>query len=133
MCGMGRRWQGAKRSGRGGGGGGLCGGGEQIKKNRQMQTRGNALHSQAQMHLSSLCQAWLNLKTHTVSETERQNIMSDYISQTITVSSCQSDISNQCQIKTPCITGMAEKSNPPLAGWLLLPAGWFVRGGGGGG
>ena len=50
--------------------------------------------------------------------------MSDYISQTITVSSCQSDISNQCRIKTPCITGMAEKSNPPLAGW---------RGGGGGG
>ena len=48
--------------------------------------------------------------------------MSDYISQTITVSSCQSDISNQCRIKTPCITGMAEKSNPPLAGW---------RGGGG--
>ena len=33
--------------------------------------------------------------------------MSDYISQTITVSSCQSDISNQCRIKTPCITGMA--------------------------
>ena len=28
--------------------------------------------------------------------------MSDYISQTITVSSCQSDISNQCRIKTPC-------------------------------
>ena len=27
--------------------------------------------------------------------------MSDYISQTITVSSCQSDISNQCRIKTP--------------------------------
>ena len=42
--------------------------------------------------------------------------MSDYISQTITVSSCQSDISNQCRIKTPCITGMAEKSNPPLGG-----------------
>ena len=33
--------------------------------------------------------------------------MSDYISQTVTVSSCQSDISNQCRIKTPCITGMA--------------------------
>ena len=32
--------------------------------------------------------------------------MSDYISQTITVSSCQSDISNQCRIKTPCITGL---------------------------
>ena len=42
--------------------------------------------------------------------------MSDYISQTITVSSCQSDISNQCRIKTPCITGMAEKSNPPPRG-----------------
>ena len=48
--------------------------------------------------------------------------MSDYISQTITVSSCLSDISNQCRIKTPCITGMAEKSNPPLP----------VLGGGGG-
>ena len=35
--------------------------------------------------------------------------MSDYISQTITVSSCQSDISNQCRIKTPSITGMAEE------------------------
>ena len=43
--------------------------------------------------------------------------MSDYISQTITVGSCQSDISNQCWIKTPCITGMAEKSNLPLACW----------------
>ena len=49
--------------------------------------------------------------------------MSDYISQTITVSSCQSDISNQCQIKTPCITGMAEKSNLPLAGWRRLLGG----------
>ena len=49
--------------------------------------------------------------------------MSDYISQTITVSSCQSDIGNQCRIKTPCITGMAEKSNPPLAA--------HCRGGGG--
>ena len=45
--------------------------------------------------------------------------MSNYISQTITVSSCQSDTSNQCRIKTPCITGMAEKSVS-------------VRGGGGG-
>ena len=73
------------------------------------------------MHLYSLCQTWLNLKTHTVSETEnrKQNIMSDYIRQTVTVSSCQSDISNQCRIKTPCITGMAEKSNPPLAGWRI--------------
>ena len=32
--------------------------------------------------------------------------MSDYISQTITGSSSQSDISNQCRIKTPCITGI---------------------------
>ena len=31
--------------------------------------------------------------------------MSDYIGQTITVSSCQSDISNQCRIKTPCTFG----------------------------
>ena len=42
--------------------------------------------------------------------------MSDYISQTITVSSCQSDISNRCRIKTPCITGMAEKSHATLGG-----------------
>ena len=42
--------------------------------------------------------------------------MSDYISQTITVSSCQSDISNQCRIKTPCITGMAEKQRGRGAG-----------------
>ena len=34
--------------------------------------------------------------------------MSHYISQTITVGSCQSDISNQCGIKTPSITGMAQ-------------------------
>ena len=31
--------------------------------------------------------------------------MSDYISQTITVSSCQSDISNQCRIKTAAAGG----------------------------
>ena len=42
--------------------------------------------------------------------------MTDYISQTITVSSCQSDISNLCRMKTPCIADRAEKSNPPLAG-----------------
>ena len=41
--------------------------------------------------------------THCV-RNRKQNIMSDYISQTITVSSCQSDISNQCRIKTPCNT-----------------------------
>ena len=29
----------------------------------------------------------------------KQTIMSDYISQTSTVSSCQSDISNQCRIR----------------------------------
>ena len=39
------------------------------------------------------------------------------LKQTITVSRCQSDISNQCPIRRPCITGMAEKSFPPLAGW----------------
>ena len=43
--------------------------------------------------------------------------MSDYISQTITVSGCQLDISNQWRIGKPCMTGVAEKSNPPLAGW----------------
>ena len=51
--------------------------------------------------------------------------MPDYNSQTITVGSCQSDISNQCRIKTPCITGMAEKEQP--AAWRLEK-----RGGGGG-
>ena len=49
------------------GGGG--GGGTELKT-RQMQTRGNALHSQAGVHLYSLCQTWLNLKAHTMSETE---------------------------------------------------------------
>ena len=62
------------------------------------------------MHLYSLCQTWLNLKTHTVSETENRTSCLTTVSQTITVSSCQSDISNQCRIKTPCITGMAEKA-----------------------
>ena len=114
------------------------------------------------MHLSSLCQTWLNLKTHTVSETENRTLcLTTLVRQSalardahrapqrragtfigrssvqqrrsqecssvqqrrsqgastwdrdvhraITVSSCQSDISNQCRIKTPCITGMAEK------------------------
>ena len=72
------------------------------------------------MHLYSLCQTWLNLKTHTVPETENRTSRLTTISQTITISSCQSDISNQCRIKTPCITGMAEKSNPPIAGWRRL-------------
>ena len=62
------------------------------------------------MHLYSLCQTWLNLKTHTVSETENRTSCLTTVSQTITVSSCQSDISNQCRIKKPCITGMAVKS-----------------------
>ena len=43
--------------------------------------------------------------------------MSDYISQTITVSSCQSDISNQCRIKTPCITGMAQRGEGGFSSW----------------
>ena len=58
------------------------------------------------MHLCSLCETWLNLKTHTVSETESRTSCLTTVSQTITVSSCQSDISNQCRIKKPCITGM---------------------------
>ena len=61
------------------------------------------------MPLSSRCQTWLNLKTHTVSETENRASCLTLVSQTITVSSCHSDISNQCRIKKPCITGMAEK------------------------
>ena len=81
-----------------------------------MQTRGNALHSQASVHLYSLYQTRLTLKTHTVSETENRTSCLTTVSQTITVSSCQSDISNQCRIKTPCITGMA---------------GWGEGGGGG--
>ena len=48
--------------------GGMEGGGGSLK-NRQMQPRGNALHSKASVHL---CQTWLNLKTHTVSETEHR-------------------------------------------------------------
>ena len=42
------------------------------------------------MHLYSLCQTWLNLKTHTVSETENRTSCLTTVSQTITVSSCQS-------------------------------------------
>ena len=76
------------------------------EKNRQMQTRGNALHSKAQVHLHSLCQTWLSLKTHTVSETENRTSCLTAVSQTITVGSCQSDISNRCRIKKPCITGI---------------------------
>ena len=57
--------------------------------NRQMQTRGNALHSKASVHLYSLCQTWLTLKTHTVSETENRTSCLTAVSQTITVSSCQ--------------------------------------------
>ena len=52
--------------------GGVWGGGVTDIKNRQMQTRGNALQNQAYVHLYSLCQTWLNLKTHTVSETENR-------------------------------------------------------------
>ena len=55
------------------------------------------------MHLYSLCQTWLILETHTVSETSCLTT----VSQTITVSSCQSDNSNQCRA---CITGMARSS-----------------------
>ena len=40
------------------------------------------------MHLYSLCQTWLNLKTHTVSETENRTSCLTTVSQTITVSSC---------------------------------------------
>ena len=47
------------------------------------------------MHLYSLCQTWLNLKTDTVSETENRTSCLTTVSQTITVSSCQSDISNR--------------------------------------
>ena len=60
------------------------------------------------MHLHSLCQTRLNLQTHTTSETEHRTSCLTTFSQTITVGSCQSDISNQCRIKTPSITGMAQ-------------------------
>ena len=75
------------------------------------------------MHLYSLCQTWLSPKTHTVSETENRASCLTTVSQPITGSSCQSDISNQCRIKKPCITGMAEKSLPLLAGWKRLLGG----------
>ena len=70
------------------------------------------------MHLYSLCQTWLTLKTHNVPETENRISCLTTVSQTITVSSCSSDISNQCPIKKPCITGMAEKA--PTGGYLSL-------------
>jgi hypothetical protein len=57
------------------------------------------------MHLHSLCQTWSNLKAHTVLETENRTPCLTTVRQTITVSSCPSEISNQCQIKKPCITG----------------------------
>ena len=75
------------------------------------------------MHFYSLCQTCLPLKTHNVSETENRTSCLTTVSQTITISSCQSDIRNQCRIKKPCISGMAEKSFPPLAGWKRLLGG----------
>ena len=62
---------------------------------------------------ASLCQTRLHLKTHTVSETENRTSCLTTITQTITVSRCQSDIGNQCRIEKPSTTGMAEKSFPP--------------------
>ena len=53
------------------------------------------------MHRYSLCQTRLTLKTHMVPETENRTSCLTTVSQTITVSSCQSDISNQCRIKRP--------------------------------
>ena len=67
------------------------------------------------MHLFSLCETCLNLKTHTVSETGNRTSRLTTVSQTITVSSCQSDISNQCRKKKPCITGSGglDLADPP--------------------
>ena len=50
-----------------------------------MQTRGNALLSEAQVQLYSLCQTRLNLMTHTVSETEDRTSCLTTVSQTIAV------------------------------------------------
>ena len=49
-----------------------------------------------------------------MSETENRTSCLTTVSQIITVSSCQSDVSNHCQIEKPRITGMAEKSFPLL-------------------
>ena len=66
-----------------GGGGGL------IKK----QTKANQRQCTPQYGISaSLCQTWLNLKTHTVSDTENRTSCLTAGSQTITVSSCQSGV-----------------------------------------
>ena len=63
--------------------------------------------SEASVHLCSLCQTWWSLRTHTVSETENRTARPTTVSQTITVSTCQSDINNQCRVKTPSSTGSA--------------------------
>ena len=47
------------------------------------------------MHLYSLCQSRLTLKTRTVSETENRTSCLTTVNRTITVSSCHSDISNR--------------------------------------
>ena len=52
--------------------------------------------------------------THCVSKAN-QRIFFDYINETVTAIRGQSSMSNHCQIRTSCITGRAEKSNPPLA------------------
>ena len=86
---------------------GAQGAGETGDETQLKQINGHALHSTAYVPLCSLCQTWSNLKTHPVSETENRTSCLTTGRQTITVSSCQSDISNQCRIKTPCSTGMA--------------------------
>ena len=87
-------------------------------QNRQMQTTGHAPHSQASVHLCSLRQIWSNLKTHTSSATDNRISCLTTVSQTATVSGCQSDISNQCRMKKACSTGgMAKNSFPPRAAW----------------
>ena len=59
------------------------GGGATKLNDSPTQTRGNALHSNAQVHLYSLCQTRLTLKTHTMSETENRTSYLTTVSQTI--------------------------------------------------
>ena len=63
------------------------GGAEIYLQDRQMQT---ALVRHECICI--LCATWLNLKTHTVSEKENRTSCLTTVSQTVTVSSCQSDI-----------------------------------------
>ena len=65
-------------------------------------------NSAFRQHCNTSTRAGRFNRTQTVSETENITSRLTPVRHTITVSSCQSDISNQCRIKRPCITCMAK-------------------------